>query len=213
MPNIIQVRRTILRAPAVVVAAGPATTTIDPAFTNGAHTLSGGDLIVTGTGGTGTSRSIASHGSGKFYFEVTIGAQFNNAFIGFVDPAFPSNFYLTSTGDSLAVYGGSSGWVGVNLTGTTTTPSLIVGHTYGLAFDATAKLAWIKDITAAGNWNANGSADPAAGTNGCDYSAGDIGISGTIHAAVTVASSGDSVTFNFGATPFAGTPPTGFGNP
>ena len=192
-----------------ITAAG-AGVTMDPAFANGAHTLSTDHLTVTGTGATGTSRTTTSHSSGKYYFEFTIGTMAGAIIPGYSDPSHLASDYVISDQDSLGIYNPSSGWVGSS--GITTAPALVAGHTYGMAIDDTAKLAWVKDITAASNWNANGTANPATGVNGTNYAGMSIGVSGVVYVAVTCLASGDNVTFNFGNTAYAGTAPSGFGN-
>lgn len=196
-------------APVVVVGS---TTTLDPAFVNGSFAaLSNGNLTVTCTStGNNTARSVASHLTGLYYWEVTNAGAFADA-IGICTAAQPNNTYVTADGKSAGVYAGS-GWLGSGLSGTTTAPAVNVAITMGFALNATTKKIWVKDITNGGNWNANGTADPASGVNGCDFSASsDLGTA-VLYVAVSVVNSTDAATVNFGATAYLGTPPSGFGN-
>jgi hypothetical protein len=57
---------------------------------------------------------------------------------------------------------------------------------------------WIKGLTAAGNCNANVSANPATNTNGVILGSGMT--SAVLFVGASCNASGDSVTFNFGAS-------------
>jgi hypothetical protein len=69
---------------------------------------------------------------------------------------------------------------------------------------------WIKGLIAAGNCNANVSANPATNTNGVILGSGMT--SAVLFVGASCNASGDSVTFNFGASAYIGTQPAGFGN-
>ncbi len=192
---------------------GSSTTTFDPANSytpanGGNQTLSNGNLTVTGTG-VGIARTVANYATGKYYCEFTCG-QVGNAGVGLMTSLQLMSSYMSGNLDSIAVgYGGA--WQGGNASGTTTAPLLAAGKTYGLAFDATARLVWLKNITDAGDWNDNGSSDPATGSLGCSFNSG-IMATGVVYVGCTCANSGDNMTFNFGATAYAGTAPSGFSN-
>lgn len=196
-----------------VSAGGAPTTTLDPAKTGSAQILSNGNLTVSYTsGGDGSSLSIASHVSGKYYAEFTVGSAQTNTGFGFANSsllfASGSGDFIGNTGGSLGMgYGSNTSWFGGGSGGTMTAPAIVATHTYGLALDMDNHAAWVKDLTAGGNWNANGTANPATNTNGVTFT-----ISGAVFTGSTLGGSGDSVTFNFGATAYTGTLPSGFGN-
>jgi hypothetical protein len=189
----------------------PSTTTFDPANLGSTQALSGGNLTVTGTG-NGTARTLASHTTGKYYTEVTVNSlSGNNSAIGAVDSSALLNDYLGHESDSFGAPYSGAGWI-TNGGGTTTSPPFIAGHVYALAIDIDNGVGWIKDVTAGGNWNSNASASPATNSLGAGFSNTMIPASPAIYMAVTVGISGDSLTANFGATAYVGTPPAGFGN-
>jgi hypothetical protein len=185
----------------------PASTTFDPVNLGSTITLSGGNLTATGSGGNSLTRTLASHSSGKYYAEFTVGAA-TNIGVGVVAAAFGVNDYI---GDGSSVGTGyGSAYLG-SVSGTTTCDSIqTVGHTYGVAVDVGNRTMWVKDLTAGGNWNANVSANPATNTNGAIL--GGTVATGAIFLAFTPGFNGDNATFNFGATAYVGTPPSGFGN-
>jgi hypothetical protein len=188
----------------------PSTTSLDPVNIGPDQTLSGGNLTVTNNvGGNGIARSIANHSSGKYYAEVTFNVASNVA-VGFVSGTDSLSAFLegvgVGTGYSNGIWGGS-------VSGTTTAPPisyLINGHVFGIAVDVGNRAAWIKDITAGSLWNADATADPASNVHGAILG-GSVG-TGAIFLAETVGNVTDSMTFNFGATSYVGTPPAGFGN-
>lgn len=179
-------------------------TSLDPANKGANVSLSNGNLTGTATSSANSiTRSIASHTSGKYYCEVTIGTAANTA-IGICNSAAALTEYITQLGThSCGTFGTAYGGAG----GTTTAPALTAGHVLGIAVDIGNAAMWIKDITAAGNWNANGTANPATNVNGATFSC-----TGTVYVATTLGNNADNVTYNFGATAYTGTPPAGFGN-
>jgi len=187
-------------------ASGGGTTTFNPADTAGTVTLSGGNLVQTGTG-AGSSRTIASHSTGKFFFEYVVGT--GNAYehaIGLanstasltVGPGSPdTNSLAYYEGDPL-VYcaGGSIGSSGL---------TYVAGDTIDMAVDIGAGLVWVRQN--GGNWNNSGSANPATGTGGLSFT-----LTGPLFALGYVGASGRVNTFNFGGSAYAYAAPSGFGN-
>lgn len=173
--------------------------------------LSNGNLTATSSGGNANARSVSSYSTGKFYLEFTTGTPHANMGVGVLNAAFITTDFIGDNDSIAAGYGG--GYIGNGVSGTTTCDSLqVTGHVYGVAVDVTNRAIWIKDLTAAGNWNANGTANPATNTNGASFAGnGQIG-AGAVNFGVTVGNSGDNLTVNFGATAYTGTPPAGFGN-
>lgn len=182
------------------------TTTLDPANKGANVTLSLGNLKGTATSTTNSvTRSIANYSTLKYYFEFTLGTASNSA-VGICNSGTSLTDFLGGNVNSMGTYGG--GWTNAG-GGTTTGPSFVSGHTYGMALDIGNRAAWVIDITAAGQWNSNGTADPTTNTNGAAFIVGCA--TGAVYAAVTLGNSGDNITFNFGATPFAGSLPPGYG--
>ena len=186
---------------------GGSTTTLDPTNLGTGQVLSNGNLTDTGSGNS-IAQSLAKHSSGKFYCEVTCGTVVNTGF-GVCNSAVSLNNFLGVDNFGAAVYSGG-GYTSTGVSGTTTCNAPVAGHVFGVAIDVDNRAIWMKDWTAAGNWNANGTANPATNTNGCILGGGMA--TGNLCAAVTCANTGDNVTFNFGASAYTGTPPAGFGN-
>jgi hypothetical protein len=213
MPNILQVRRSLLNpSPAVVVAA--ATTTWNPSDKNAALTLSNGNLTV--TDGTGSAhhnmRAIASRSSGKYYFEIFANTQ-NFASFTFMgcgnsteslstQPGVGSNAVVARGNGQIDFNGSSIGaWDGIGLT----------GQTAGIAIDLTAQKIWAW-VDATSRWNSDNATNqnPATGAGG--YSFAGIA-SGPYFPFFGMWQLSDQFTANFGATAYAiGSAPSGFGN-
>lgn len=192
--------------PGTAHSAGVATTTWDPATVGPGITLSGGNLTASSVaGGNANARSVASHTTSKYYFEGTWTVQ-SNGIVGFMDSTFVNNTYM---GNGAAIGAFSGGWL-TNGGGTTTAPSIVVGHRYGFAVDIPNKTAWVIDWDAGTpQWNADATANPATNVNGVNFSLGMN--SGTYLAGVTPGGALDSFTANFSG-PYFGTVPSGFGN-
>lgn len=194
--------------PGMAHSTAPATTTLDPTNIAPTINLSLGNLTATGASFTnGIARSITSHAAGKYYAEFTVTNDNGNATFGITNTGHTLIDFMGNGGTAAVNYAPGTGWLGT-VSGTTTADPIVVGHTYGLAVDVGNATAWVKDLTIPGNWNANVSADPATNTNGCSFSA----VTGSIIAALSVNDTGNSITVNFGATAYVGTPPAGFGN-
>jgi hypothetical protein len=84
-----------------------------------------------------------------------------------------------------------------------------VGDVVGVALDVGGRLFWFRPQTGAtaGLWNGSAANNPATGVGGLNVSA----LTGSLYAAFG-GISGESMTVNFGATGYAGTAPSGFGN-
>ena len=150
------------------VALGPVY--LDPAQLGPTIVLSNANLTATQTAAsTGNTRAIAHHNSGDYYHEFTVNTA-GDMKVGLCRAELPLTEYLgEDPGVSIGV-DDSGGWIGAG--GTTTAPALIAGHTYGMAthIDGVGGgAAWLKDITAGGNWNADASANPVTGVNGATF--------------------------------------------
>jgi hypothetical protein len=192
---------------------GSGTTTFDPANTAAQIVLSNGNLTAT-INNQGASyfntRSIASHATGKFYWELTIVAieasgqtdlGFGNASAGVL--GFDSN-------DSAGGFdNGTALAINSAFGATITSAGWTVTNVVSIAIDLGGQLVWYR--VNSGNWNNSGAANPATGTGGVSFSA----ITGPYYAAISIksdAAGNTQITANFGATSYATSAPAGFGN-
>jgi hypothetical protein len=204
-------------------ASGSGTVTLDPYSYAYDVTLSNGNLTATsGSGGTvdgAPSFSTTSHTSGKYYFEF-VQNSLNGGYAsgGVVGGGFFGAQPNYNGGSTTGGFNGAALWTnsGVYYNDVIAiSMSFPVGSIGGVAIDLTNKLAWFKNITAAGNWNANVSADPATGVGGLDVSAGLT--QSPFFACISVQPGGGGsginvATVNFGGTAYTGTLPSGFSN-
>lgn len=194
-------------APASIVA--PAATTLNPSDKAAGVALSGGNLVITQSTADGSARSIASHTSGKYYCEMTVGnnpASYNHAFgvanasSVLTDP--PGSPDTSSaalySGDAMIYVAGSASGVSA--------ASYITGDTVGMAVDLANKRIWFR--VNGGDWNGSPTNNPATNTGGADISA----LTGAIYVLSHVNTSGSTQTMNFGASAFANAAPAAFGN-
>jgi hypothetical protein len=193
-----------------VGAALASTTTWNPADKATAITLSNGNLTAaqTASGGSFESlRAIASHLGGKFYHEIHLDtAAGANLILGIADATETMNGnFVGQTLDSLGY--DKSGAILVNSATVATIQASVQGNTVCIATDLTNSNIWFR--TNAGNWNNSGTANPATNTGG--ISLGGLSSVAVFPAATTLALS-DQVTANFGATGYAQSAPSGFGN-
>ncbi len=147
-------------------------TTLDPSSCIECS-LTGGNLSVVDVPSAGNNfvRSVASFAAGKLYYEVSVVSS-SNITIGMCNATFD--------GSSLHLGGGhdSVGWSGTNVTLNFSrivdgTPNLTSGIVAGVAIDFDNKLIW---VTSDGStWNLGGTANPATGVGGADFSAIDAG--------------------------------------
>ena len=197
------------------VAGGAATTTLDPSHLGTGITLSGGNLTASSpVSATGLNyqpaHSVATHSSGKFYYEVTIttsgGANATCAGLATSSLSTICGFDGNLSG---GVFDTSSGFF-VNSTSLGATPSIPVTHIMGVATDFTGHLFWVRDTASPTVWNAGGTALPDTGVGGYSISA----ITCPCYAEVweNTNDARSVVTANFGGSSYAATRPTGFGN-
>lgn len=176
-------------------------------------TVSGGNLVVTHnntTNGAGCTCSFAVdpvNSTKKLYFEATITTSTSNGTsLGLAAGALADlggGSYDEGTGVNLGPVNSqifTNGALNVANLGATS-----VGDVYCFAIDFGNKLVWIRRNN--GNWNADASANPATGTNGLT-----LAQYGFYAPAVRFTNAGatDAITFNFGATSYAQTKPSGF---
>ncbi len=171
-----------------------------------------------GTGNRGSRPVDSNTSSGKWYWEQTIDvSNSNNSWIGLIAPTTTDwDGEPTSVFNQADVYFyESSGRITVglgsgrnDLNSSNATDAFAAGDVIGIAYDADAGKLWISKN---GTWIGGASdADVAAGLSPTinnipagtfqPFAGGASGVSGNTH----------TVTFNFGATAFAGTPPAGY---
>lgn len=190
-----------------------ANTTFDPGSVSNA-TLSGGDLTVshdnTSTGGVNSSEQ---KDSGKYYFEITVTTIVGNqSCVGVMIAAGTySNFATGGADGSMVLKGGAGGviWANGLFTGYAL-GTLVDGEVIGVAVDLDNEMIWFRK-SPSGNWNGDGSADPASNVNGVDISPY---FATTLSPTIAFAGAGTDATevftANFGDTGFSGTAPAGF---
>ncbi len=193
-----------------VIGGSAATTTWNNLDRDANITLTGGNLTFT-DGATAYShvRSIASHSSGKFYWEIlcVFSGGTNNQTMGICNSTAPLNNYLGSDTNSM-------GWIGdgrvlVNNVVITNIQVWLVGDVLCFAHDLGNNHIWFR--TNGGNWNNDviGNQNPATNTGGITTTGMAAGPYFAIGGGLNI---GDSATADFGATTYANTPPSGFGN-
>jgi hypothetical protein len=189
--------------------AGATTTTLDPANTGAGASLSGGNLILTWSSANASSRSLVNHSTGKFYLEATFGGSMN---AGFSEVGIANSSQSMSSGQlggslNSGAMGFGDGCFYTNGICRGADGTSAAGSVISMAIDIGANLIWYR--LGCGTWNGNVASDPATGTMGFDTSA----VTGPYYAAGHVETNSNSViTFNFGATAYSCTVPSGFGN-
>jgi len=190
------------------------TATFNPSDAAATIALSNGDLTATNSFGLdGSVRTVESASSGKYYYEAICGgtadttAYRRGVAIGNSSAALTTGLGSPETnsgnvfqGDSNFYVAGSGGGTGCSYAGTG-------GDNVSVALDLDNDLIWYR--ANGGNWNSNGSADPASGVGGNSIS----GLSKPLFVmAWSTQANGIALTFNFGATAYAYTAPSGFGD-
>jgi hypothetical protein len=192
-----------------------ANTTWSPTDKTSGVTLSGSNLIATASASALQGvRAIDRQASGKWYWETTlttVGAS--GSIIGLYGVAQPITTQINgagavevcilsclSSGSSIRV---DNGVIAVNGTGAVPDGSII-----GIAWDATAQLAWFR-IGAAGLWNNSAAANPATGVGGVQTASIGRGVA-ACPVWQSVGTTGSACTANFGDSAFAGVVPAGF---
>ncbi|WP_321176596.1 SPRY domain-containing protein [Bradyrhizobium sp. USDA 3256] len=173
-------------------------------------TLSNGNLTATRTStSTGGAASTSYQSAGKYYFEFIVGASHGSTdFVGAMDASY--GFFFCVNGNTGA---GSGVWLG---TGAITTNGGTVatlgaasasGNVIGVAIDCDNDWIWFR--LNGGNWNADGTANPATNTGGVALIAASYApaVAFSPYGSPTV---GDNLTANLGATAFAYSVPFSF---
>jgi hypothetical protein len=198
-------------------AISPTDTVVPMTWSSADHTtnitLSGGNLSVhQGANSTDHIRGSHALGSGKYYWEVTVGLPYCH--VGVADATLTlltnGDYYGTAAfgntpSNKVIAWSGNDSQIYYNDTGTT-----VAGYTggdrIGVAYDATTKTIWLRKN--GGSWL---SGNPATGTGG--YTASGLGSS--VKPYLGCGGAGGVHTGNFGTTPggtagFTDTVPSGF---
>jgi hypothetical protein len=200
----------------VHAAAPSSTTTWNPADLDAANiVLSGGNLTASrSTFNPGTSsgvRAIASHSSGKYFAEFSIGSDSNdNLWLGIATGSVPvsgSTSNPSSIAGNIGISDDTVVWYDGSNIGSIDAWST-VGDVVDVAVDLTAQLLWVRVNGA--NWNSNPANDPATGTGGISFSAAPSGV--PYFSISWLLNNGLAVTGNFGATAYTYAAPAGFAN-
>ncbi len=192
-------------------ASGGATpTTLNPSDKAATVGLTGPANVVMTNTGTGSVRSIASTSTGLKYYEVTLGAGVN-AYDHAVGLGNSSANLTAGPGspdtNSIAYYNGDAniyaGGGTAGASGLTAAP----GDNISVAVDLSNNAIWVR--LNCGSWNNSGTANPSTNTGGIG------GISGVAKPWFVLGYGGANGvvnTFNFGATAYSCTPPSGSSN-
>jgi hypothetical protein len=182
--------------------------TFNPAFKNTNLTLSNGNLTAANnaTGGFFSVGSTVSESSGLFYCEFTIGPSPTNSVVGIVNSSFAVSTAIFVGDDPNGIGFVSSGAVKINASTVSTIQTFTNGNVVSMAVDFTHQMIWFR--TNAGNWNNSGTANPATNSGGISFSS----VTGPNFPAVTPSAANQTITANFGATSYAESVPSGFGN-
>lgn len=190
----------ILRYKPPVVATSPPTQW--DGSTNANFTVTGSGLIATtNSGGFQTLRSIANHSTGSYYCEFKVTQNGNFCFPGFGNASTNPTAFAGSDANS-------GGWVAngnvfANGSAFTVIDTFALNDILGVYFKPATKLGWFKNITAGGNWNASGTANPDTNTGGLDFGANGMTGSGPFYIVGSAGTNGDSITLNAGGSAYA----------
>lgn len=193
-----------------VKASATPTTAWNPLDKNSNVNLSNANLTATMGGSSFFSsfRAVASHNSGKYYYEMLIGtfSSPTGQAVGIANASAP-------LGGSLSPDGNTAVWVQSTSTTSGGTSQTMNGVTYtagdivSIAVDIGNSKIWFR--VNGGNWMGDVTANPATNAGGASMS----GVSaGPYFPVGTVYDNGSFLTANFGATAYSYAVPSGFGN-
>lgn len=179
-----------------------AATTFDPSNKTAAFTLSGGNLVATSSAiATAAATRVMT---GPTYFEVTATTLTGTLSIGFVNRSYnmASGTILGTDNNGLGFK--STGAVVLNNVTLSTIQTYAQGDVVCVAVDIANRMVWFR--TNGGNWNNSGTANPATGVGGIDYSTMNLG---ALFPAISCSITGAVLTGKF-TSGFAQTAPSGF---
>jgi hypothetical protein len=196
---------------------GVTATTFDPLNTGATFTLSNGNLTATCNSTTANgdfARVNNGHSTGKFYYEVTVttiaSPQSYDSSWGVISSTCPVHNSNAGSANCAVQFIQGDGNIYINGSSNAngqTTP-INQGDVVQCAVDIGGSLIWL--AINGGNWNRNGSANPATGVGGLSIST--VTANNPLYAAVGSGTLNNALTANFGATSYSFTPPSGFGN-
>jgi len=166
-------------------------------------TLSNSDKTATADSGTSagvrSSTSVLNGTAGKYYAELLLTTRPLRAGLSLTSSALTTttaNMYVELSSGNIIVNNSATG---ISLGG------LSSGDILSIAWDTGAELVWFRQT--GGNWNNNGSANPASGTSGIDVSYA----TSANHALWAMTNgTGQNLTVRTEAAEFTETPPSGF---
>lgn len=186
-------------------------TTFDSGSVGANITLSNGNRTINNSGSSATGgKSLHARSVGKFYFEVTVDnrtASTNNHAFGFMRSGLSYSDVGTSA-IGILVY--RSGFIFFNSVQPSGSPTIGTAWSNSdridVALDLDNSSVWFRQN--GGNWNNNGSADPASNTSGVSFA----DLAGAWEPVWVSNTANDECAFNFGQTSFVGSAPSGFTN-
>lgn len=189
----------------------PPFTSWNPGDKSANITLSGSNLIATGTAAAlNGMRAVDRQATGKFYWEITVNTgTTGNDTVGVASQVMSLTANMTSTGAGgyyTALGRGGGVFVNGAVVGGIGFGTIANGTVICIAADFTAGLIWFR-LGSAGNWNASVTPNPATGVGGVGVGAGPAV---PMYPAANIGNTGDQITANFGDTAFTGTVPSGF---
>jgi hypothetical protein len=179
-------------------------------------TLSNGNLACAQTATGASVRSTTSQSAGKYHVEFTLNAGDPTTFyMGFANANWPLTTWLGSDVNSIG--GNSHGtivalYMNGGIWDSYTVPNIFAaGDTIAMEFDCGAGMIWVQNVTSGpANWNGSSTANPATGTGGLTLAGGATGGGPWFVAFNFNAAGSGQATANFGGSPFALTPSSGF---
>lgn len=208
----------------VVFTVAPLTTTLDSGSIYGTSlTLSNGDLkmnMITGSSHA-SARTVDGVSSGKYYMEVTINSSANSEADKFVFGIMDGTVLVTPTssgevwkGPNRVMFHSDGTWFNRNGTLDFNTSHGLtrnaVGDTWGIAFNANNRAVWIHRN---GVWGFGASTAEIAADNTSNAAGIVTASSGTYYLGTGNGLGGNAfgATWNFGASSYVHTPPSGYG--
>ena len=161
------------------------------------------------SGSVGAVRSTTSKSSGLAYFEIQLGVGITsgNTLIGIANASQSLTTYIGSSTNSFGVEW-DNGRIYTNGSWSVAVAASSPGNFLAFAIDFGNKKAWIKNLTTGSGWNNDviGNQNPATNTGGFSFSA----MTGPFFIAISIGGAKDYVILNVGASPFAGSLPSGY---
>jgi hypothetical protein len=189
---------------------GSPPTTWNPADKSAGITLSNANLTAAqNTSGANNVRAIASHSTGLYYFEAHMDVRTAQLLVGISNSTASLTAFSGNDNNAIAVNSDGQVWLnGANPTGSPVA-SFLTGDTVSVSVDMGNHKIWFR--TNAGGWNNDilANQNPATNTGGISFS---TMAAGPWFPVLSLATLNDAGTANFGATSYAQSVPSGFGN-